>query len=132
MIVLDTNALVWWATEPKRLSDRARKRIEQEIADGEELVVSSMSVWEMALLVSKGRLKFTVKLEKLLEELEGMPNLRFVPLDNQIGLASVYLPGKLHRDPADRIIIATALQLGAVLVTSDRKIRRYSGVQTLW
>jgi PIN domain nuclease of toxin-antitoxin system len=63
---------------------------------------------------------------------EALPLLQFVPVDNRIALRSTALPGKLHKDPADRIIVATTLILGATLVTKDRRLRRYPHVDTLW
>lgn len=63
---------------------------------------------------------------------EALPFFNFVPVDNAIGVRSVGLPEPLHRDPADRIIIATALSLGMPLVTQDAKIRGYSHVKTIW
>ena len=63
---------------------------------------------------------------------EALPSVRYVPVDNRIALRSVLLPDPLHDDPADRIIIATALQLGATLITRDDKLRAYPHVETLW
>ena len=63
---------------------------------------------------------------------EAIPFFDFVPVSNSIALKSVQLPGVLHNDPADRIIIATAISLGAVLVTKDEKIRNYQYVKTVW
>lgn len=63
---------------------------------------------------------------------EALPFIQFVPLDNRIALRSNLLPGELHEDPADRIIIATSLTLGAPLVSKDQKIRDYPHVRTIW
>jgi len=63
---------------------------------------------------------------------EALGLLRFVPVDNHIAVRSVALPAPLHDDPADRIIVATALSLGATLVTKDRRLRRYRHVKSLW
>jgi PIN domain nuclease of toxin-antitoxin system len=63
---------------------------------------------------------------------EALPFFHFVPVSNSIALKSVQLPGELHSDPADRIIIATAISLGAFLVTKDDKIRNYQHVKTVW
>ncbi|HYU35207.1 MAG TPA: PIN domain-containing protein [Thermoanaerobaculia bacterium] len=61
-----------------------------------------------------------------------LPFVHFVPLDNRIALRSNHLPGEIHEDPADRIIIATALTLGAPLVSKDTRIRDYPHVETIW
>ena len=63
---------------------------------------------------------------------KGCPEIEFVPVDNRIALRSVHLDGFEHRDPADRIIVATALGLKAVLVTADARLRAYAPVATVW
>lgn len=131
MTVLDTHALVWWISQPEKLSAKARQVIEKEQRSG-QLLVSSISVWEIYMLVKKDRLKFTMDIEEWFEQIENLPFIQFVPVDNQIAAGSVNLPGELHQDPADRMIVATAREKGAVLITSDEKIRSYDSVRTLW
>lgn len=131
MILLDTSVLIKWISAPKQLSKKAIQTIE-EVVKREELLVSSISVWEICLLVKKGRLEFFIDNERWLEKIESLPFVRFIPIDNKIAAYSVNLPDFEHKDPADRIIIATALQLGANLVTSDQKILDYSKVRTVW
>jgi len=67
-----------------------------------------------------------------LAQAAALPFLNFVPIDNHIALKSVQLPAPLHQDPADRIVIATALTLGATLLTKDKKILTYPHVKTMW
>ena len=117
--------------EPKRLSPRARRYIHREIR-GEPLLVSSMSVWEVAMLSERRRLALTMAVEDWVAHCEALPFLSFVPVSNRIALESVRLPGFPSPDPADRIIVATALGFGATLVTADRRIRGYSRVRTVW
>ena len=131
MIVLDTHALIWWLGEPERLSKRARSVVD-EAAQEKRLLVSSISAWEAAMLVSKGRLSLRLPFADWLRQAEALPFLSFVPVDNAIAVRSVELPSPLHPDPADRIIVATALQLGARLVTRDQKLRQYEPVRTVW
>lgn len=131
MIVLDTQALVWWTTKPELLSDRASKRIETEIKKG-KLLISSISILEIYLLVKKKKIGFTVDTDTWLETVERSSDFEFIPVDNRIAVRSVTLPDPFHKDPADRIIVATARELGATLVTSDSKIRKYSHVLTFW
>lgn len=132
MILLDTQALVWWAQEDStRLSLPAR----QEITNAEKdnaLAASAMSIWEVCLLVQSGRLHLKVSIEDWLDALVSLPEIQIVPVDGAIAKTSVFLPEPFHKDPADRIIIATARQLGATLITSDKKIRSYKHVKTLW
>jgi PIN domain nuclease of toxin-antitoxin system len=105
LIVLDTHAWVWWISSPERLSPPARQRIDNEVEKA-PVHVSSISAWEVALLVKKGRLELTMDVEDWVAKTEALPFLRFVPVDNQIAVLSTRLPGELHEDPADRIIAA--------------------------
>lgn len=98
----------------------------------EEIFISSISSWEISLLVRKGRLELTTSVEDWVAKSEALPFFQFVPFDNQIALRSNRLPGELHEDPADRAIIATALTLGVPLISKDRKIREYPHVETVW
>ncbi|MDA2937806.1 type II toxin-antitoxin system VapC family toxin [Acidobacteria bacterium AH-259-A15] len=129
MIVLDTHVWVWWISDPKRLSTRARKAIQRARADN-AIYISSISVWEVALLVLRGRLRLTMDVRDWIAKSEDLPFVNFVPVDNRIALRSTSLPGRLHSDPADRIIIATALSMGAPLVTQDKRILRYPHIKT--
>lgn len=131
MIILDTHVLVWLVADPKKLSEKASKRIDRE-AKKSELLVSSISVWEIYMLVKGGRLKLSMDVDTWFEKIEQMTFLQFAPIDNSIAAKSVMLPEPLHSDPADRMIVATAREYGAVLITSDKRLLNYSQVQTLW
>lgn len=131
MILLDTHTWVWWVSRPEQVSGRARHEIGLAM-EREEIFISSISCWEVALLVRKGRLELTMPVEDWIARSEALPFVRFLPLDNRIALLSNHLPGEIHEDPADRIIIATALTLGAPLVSKDTKIRDYPHVETIW
>ena len=131
MIVLDTHAWIWWVASPEQLSDRARGEIDRA-KEHKEICISSISCWEIALLVRKGRLELTIPVGEWIAKSETLPFVQFIPLDNRIALDSNQLLGELHEDPADRIIIATALVLGAPLVSKDTKIRDYPHVRTVW
>lgn len=131
MIVLDTHAWLWRVSNPELLSTAARKAIDQAMADG-EIYLSSISAWEVAILVKKGRLDLTMTVEDWIARSEALPFFRFIPVDNRIALKSANLPGQLHDDPADRIIIATTITLGGTLVTKDDRIRKYPHLRTLW
>jgi len=131
MIVLDTHALLWWVSDPALLSRRARAAVDGA-AERRAVHVSCISAWEIALLVSRGRLSLSIDPQEWVERCESLPFFNFVPVDNRIAIKSVTLPAALHNDPADRIIIATALSLNAVLITKDTKIRRFRGIKTVW
>jgi len=129
--LLDTHAWVWLVAGPKRLSARARRHIDSEMRGG-PLLVSSMSVWEVAMLGERGRLVLTIGVEDWVAHCEALPFLSFVPVSNRIALESVRLPAFPSPDPADRIIVATALGLGATVVTADRRLHTYSRIRTVW
>ena len=132
MIVLDTHAWVWWVADPDRLPERARVAIQESIAAGVPAHVSTISTWEVAMLVARGRLELTMDPVEWIARAEAAPEIAFVPVDNRIALGAVRLEGFAHRDPADRLIVATALDLGATLVTADQRLRSYEAVTTLW
>jgi PIN domain nuclease of toxin-antitoxin system len=131
MIVLDTHAWIWWVSNPEFLSEKAKQIIDEAVTN-RNVLISSISTWEVAILVSRGRLKLTMSPADWVAASEALPFFDFVPVSNSIALKSVQLPGVLHNDPADRIIIATAISLGVVLVTKDEKIRNYEHVKTVW
>jgi len=131
MIVLDTHAWIWWISNPVCLSETAKGIIDDAVTE-KNIFISSISAWEVAMLVSRGRLKLTISAADWVAASEALPFFAFVPVSNSIALKSVQLPGALHNDPVDRIIIATAVSLGAVLVTKDEKIRNYPHVKTAW
>jgi len=131
MIVLDTQTLVWWTTKPEFLSKRALRKIEAEAKKG-KLLISSISILEIYLLVKKKKIGFTVDIDTWLATIEKSSDFEFVPVDNRIAAKSVTLPEPFHNDPADRIIVATARESGAALITSDARIRKYPHIQSVW
>ena len=131
MILLDTHAWIWFISNPEYLSKRADKAVKGAVKD-KSILISSISVWELALLVKKKRLKLTLEVTDWIAKSESLPFIQFLPVTNSIAVKSVNLPLPLHPDPADRIIIATALSVGAPLVTSDKKLLSYSPVKTIW
>ena len=131
MILLDTHAWIWWVTDPERLSPGATAAIEREIERG-QILVSAISCWELTLLVRKGRLALNLDAADWIAASEALPYLRFAPVDHRIAMQANLLRGALHDDPADRFLIATAIILGATLVTRDERIRAYPHVTSLW
>jgi PIN domain nuclease of toxin-antitoxin system len=131
MIVLDTHAWIWFISNPDLLSKRAKKAVNAAVKD-KSILISSISAWELALLVTKNRIKLTLDVTDWIAKSESLPFIQFVPLTNSIAAKSVNLPLPLHPDPADRIIIATALSAGAPLVTKDKKLLDYSSIKTIW
>jgi len=131
VILLDTHAWLWFVNDPRQLSAPARKATETALAAG-PIVISCISSWEVSMLAARGRLKLTIDVRDWIAKCEALPFFNFVPVDNAIFVRSVFLAGLLHADPADRIIIATALMRDTPIVTRDRKIRDYPGIQSIW
>lgn len=131
MILLDTHAWIWWLSAPNRVGPEARREIATAVAHGAALV-SSVSVWEIALLATRGRLTLDRPVRAWLAEAESVAGFRFVPVDNRIATESVLLGAGLHADPADRFIAATALLLGVPLATADEKLRACAPLRTVW
>jgi PIN domain nuclease of toxin-antitoxin system len=131
VIVLDTHAWVWWMSNPRELSAKAKAAIDSA-ASARAVHISCISAWEVAMLVVKGRLELTMDVEDWVNMSGALPFMNFVPVDNHIAMRSTRLPGYRYRDPADRIIIATAIVLGQPVVTRDRKISSYPGVESVW
>lgn len=86
----------------------------------------------VAMLVARGRLQLTIDADTWIANVEALPLLKFVPVDNRVAARAVQLDSFPSRDPADRMIVATALGLSATLVTADRRIRAYGPVSTVW
>src|SRR5690348_11530575 len=131
MIVLDTHVLIWWVDGTAKFSKAAASAIKQAQTQS-EIMISSITAWEIAMLVDRGRLTLTMDVSTWLSTVNRVPGLRFVPVDNPIAIGSVNLPGEFHQDPADRIIVATARRFGVSLVTQDRRIRSYPHLKTIW
>jgi PIN domain nuclease of toxin-antitoxin system len=128
MIVLDTHIWIRYIDDPTSLPKPAL----DIIRGGREPVgISSISVWEVFMLERRGRLELRIPAALWVEKCERLALFHFVPVDNTIARLSVELPEPMHADPADRIIVATALSLGATLVTRDRKLLAYPHVKTL-
>jgi PIN domain nuclease of toxin-antitoxin system len=126
MIVLDTAVLLYWTLDPARLSAAAR----EAIGRADRLVISSISVWEIALKVKRARLEIPVPIREYVERLQRLEALQIRPVDVQAWLDNLELDWE-HRDPADRTIVATAARLGCPLVSSDSKIAAFYP-QTVW
>ncbi len=128
MIVLDTAAWIWRASDPKHLTPAARRAIDA----AERALVSAISVWEVAMLVAKRRIQLDRPVEQWVDLALTLPGIQLAPLEPAIAVRSTKLPGGFHPDPADRIVVATALEYGIPIVTPDERIRSYPHVQSTW
>ncbi len=131
MVVLDTHVWVWWINGQGKLSRKATSAINAATNQG-GVYISSISAWEIAMLVYYRRLKLTLEVRDWLAACENLPFLHFIPINNSIAVASVRFPGKLHKDPADRIIVATAREFNFTLITKDKRLQEYPHVETIW
>jgi PIN domain nuclease of toxin-antitoxin system len=132
MVVIDTHILLWWATGDPILSSRAVKRIKYTLSHSGELLISSISAWEIAMLIEKNRLVLSMDIDSWLDKVSQIDGIRFIAVDNEIAIKSTMLPGQFHKDPADRIIVATARKFAIPLITADEKILQYEHVETVY
>jgi PIN domain nuclease of toxin-antitoxin system len=130
LILVDTHIVLWLALEPERISKRVRAVIDEARGNGAGLAISAITLVEIATLFGKRRFHLAVSLESFLDELER----RFVvlPISARTCARMLSLPAGYPKDPADRVIGATALVEGMSLVTTDREIRRANVVRTIW
>lgn len=131
LIVLDTHVLVWWLTQAPGLSTAAKRAISKHTAAG-EIVASTISVLEVATAVRRGRLQFSVPVDQWLADACSIPELRFEPVSAEIANLAGSLSEPMHGDPADRVIAATTVVLGATLVTGDPRLRGLPSLRTIW
>lgn len=130
-MLLDTHAWVWWVTEDRRLSRAAQRAVDKARAS-DALSLSLISIWEVAKKVQKSQLVLDRPLDNWLDLATGRSGLHLVELTRHILVESCRLPPPFHGDPADQIIVATARDRDAVIVTKDEQIRRYGHVRTMW
>jgi len=130
VILVDTHVVVWLAFAQDRISRKARSAIDDARKHADGLAISDITLLELATLSSKGRIRLDISLESFLQEVES----RFVvlPISGRACARAMGFPASYPKDPADRIIGATALVEGLSLLTADREIRRSRAVQTIW
>jgi PIN domain nuclease of toxin-antitoxin system len=125
-LLLDTHCWLWIQLGlTQRLSRASLAVIRNAESDG-NVRVSVISIWELAMLEKRGRVALPMNVRTWVEQALSKPGIAVSPLTPEIAIESVHLPGDLHGDPADRILVATARVLGATLVTKDAQLIRYS------
>jgi PIN domain nuclease of toxin-antitoxin system len=130
LILLDTHVVIWLGLEPARVSKSARSAIDQARKENTGLAISGITLLELTWLSGKQRINLIPSLEAFLTDVEG----RFVvlPISGRICVRSSSLPKSYPKDPADRMIGATALVEGISLITADREIRNSGALPTIW
>jgi PIN domain nuclease of toxin-antitoxin system len=130
VILVDTHVVLWLTSDPAKLSRKARIAIEEARKNGEGLAICDITLLELTMLASKGRIHLGISLESFLQDVEA----RFVvfPTTGRACARAMGFPAAFPKDPADRIIGATALVEGLSLITADREIHRSKVVHTIW
>lgn len=127
-VLLDTHVWIWWSVEAQEhLSSTALKTLEH----ARERWISAISMWELAKLVERKRIAFSIPLLEWMKRSFEEKGISVAPLEPEICVESCSLQG-FHRDPADQLIVATARVHSLPLITADERIQKYTGVKTLW
>ena len=128
--LLDTHVWIWWNLNPSKLSKKTIKII-TDTKNYDEMLLSAISIWEFCKLVEKKRLVISCDTEEWINNAIVMPKFRIVQLTSTISYKSTSLPPPFHNDPADQIIVATAREENATILTSDHRILNYKNVRVL-
>lgn len=129
LILVDTHALFWAVDNSKRLSHQAASAIRRSRREG-GVAVSAITVWELASMLARGKIRRSGTIESSLEML--LQNVIVLPITLEIAALAAEFPREYPGDPADRIIGGTARAQGLSLVTHDERIRRSSLLRTIW
>ncbi|MBI3513749.1 MAG: type II toxin-antitoxin system VapC family toxin [Proteobacteria bacterium] len=125
-LLLDTHVALWLDSGDDRLGAATRRAIDGAWKAGGRILLSAVSVWEIAVLVDKGFIELDVPVEAWVARFLSRPGLAAVPLDHETAARAYQLHHLEHRDPADRLLIASAIGLDCPLVTHDDRIRRFA------
>jgi PIN domain nuclease of toxin-antitoxin system len=128
LIALDTHTWLWYATESEKLSKHAKARINRADALG----VHPISCWEVAMLSNNGRLKLSMDVTQWVGHALERPKIELLPFTAAAAIRAAGLGDPFPGDPADRLIVGTALEMGVPLVTKDQRITAWGHVQTIW
>lgn len=129
MILLDTHIWIWWVQGDDRLS-----LVERSFLDAYQpgnVAISAISFWEVALLITKKRLRVSYSLDEWIDRAIAPSAISIQPVSHTAATAACVLPEPLHNDPAERILVATAIELGCSFVTRDAQILDYAHVNAI-
>lgn len=129
--MLDTHTWIWWHMNPRKLSQKVKKIVGNE-QRYDEMLLSAISPWEFSKLIEKKRIGISLDPMDWISRALEMPKLRLVPLSPVLAYRSTVLPQPFHNDPADQMIVATAREENATLLTKDERILAYKDVRSLW
>ena len=130
MILLDTHVWWWSLTEPEYLSNTAVAMIRGAKTD--ERFIASISIWEFAMMAAKKKIELKISPAKWLSRAIDVSGMTVIDLSPDVAIDSCNLPGVFHKDPADRIIVATARIHNLTLLSKDQKILDYPHVKSTW
>lgn len=125
-LLLDTHIALWLSRGDARLRETTRKTMDAAWKAGGRIFLSAVSVWEIAMLVEKGAIELDLPVDEWAERFLDRPGLEVLSLDHRAAALAYNLHHLEHRDPADRLLIASAISLGCPLVTHDDRIRRFA------
>lgn len=128
LTILDTHAWMWWSDGGGKLSPKARRAIERS----GRLGISPISLWEIAALAEHGRVRFSRSTSEWLEAALSRPRVEVMPFTARIACSAAGFGDTIPGDPADRLILATALEHHAPLVTKDARLGEIDFVRTIW
>ena len=131
MILLDTHVLAWLVAEPSQLSPKAASAIRRARAN-EGIAIAAISLWELALLFSRGRLRAPGTVETSVRWVVEDAGVSIKPITLEVAALAAQFPEDFPHDPADRLIAATARVEGMTLISRDQRIRQSPLVRTLW
>ena len=126
LLLLDTHCWIWAQLGLMQHFSRTAISTIRDAESAGGLLVSVISIWELAMLEKRGRVGIPMNIRKWVAEALNQPGVSVAPLTAEIAIESVNLPGELHGDPADRMLVATARVLGATLLTKDSRLIEYS------
>jgi len=129
--LLDTHTWIWWHMHPQNLSRKVKILI-GNTSRYDELLLSAISPWEFSKLLEKRRIGISCDPEDWINAALDLPKLRLVHLSPILAYRSTILPQPFHDDPADQIIVATAREENATILTKDQSILKYKHVRSFW
>jgi PIN domain nuclease of toxin-antitoxin system len=124
-ILLDTCAAIW-ITDDARISDEAEASLDESLDEGQPVMLSPMTAWEIGMLVARGRYSISMTVQSWFDQAVRSPNTELADLTPSILIQSSFLPGRPPSDPFDRVFIATARDRGYRIMTRDHKILNYA------